>query len=106
MKINIKINLFIIFIMEFYMYKSICPGWIYGNYVDIKHMVVPENSQESEVKKKAKERSNAIYGVNNCNVELLQKFHMTIKPIKSYSALTTLTFHGNATIKSREIGLE
>jgi hypothetical protein len=77
------------------MYKSLCPGWLYGNNVDIKHIVVPENTEEKVVLKMAKKRANESYGINNCNVKLIQKYNMLIKPIKSYSTLTTLSFEEN-----------
>jgi hypothetical protein len=77
------------------MYKSLCPGWIYGNNVDIKHIVVPENTEEKDVLKMAKKRANESYGINNCSVKLIQKYNMLIKPIKSYSTLTTLSFEEN-----------
>lgn len=77
------------------MYKSLCPGWIYGNNVDIKHIVVPENTEEKVVLKMAKKRANESYGINSCNVKLIQKYNMLIKPVKSYSTLTTLSFEEN-----------
>ena len=34
--------------MDFYMYKSICSGWL-GDYSDIKHIVVLRDTDEEEV---------------------------------------------------------
>ena len=79
--------------MDFYMYKSICPGWIYGNNIDIKHMVVQENTDEKKVLKMAKKKMNEYYGINSCDAKLIQKYNMAIKPVKTYSTLSTMSFN-------------
>jgi len=84
------------------MYKHSCPRW-YGRENDIKHIVVPENTDEKNVKYQAKQISNAITGSKTCDIRLIQKYHMTIQPKKSYPSLTQLTFNGeNATYKINE----
>ncbi len=80
--------------MDFYMYKSTCPRW-YGEYTDIRHMVVPEKTNENEVVHRAAMNSNRASGSKACRIELLQKYFMSIEPKKSYVGLTGLQFHGN-----------
>jgi hypothetical protein len=77
--------------MDFYMYKSICPNiYWYGNTVNIRHIVVPENTSETDVVNMSRDRANAASGSRNCKVELLQKYFMSIEPKKSYVGLTGL----------------
>ena len=77
------------------MYRLSCNGWL-GTYSDIKHIVVPRNTHEKEVMFQAKKISENSNGGGDCNIQLLQKYHMMIEPKKSYPALTGLTFHGSA----------
>tara|TARA_Y100001936_G_C15658908_1_gene450243 strand:+ start:300 stop:581 length:282 start_codon:yes stop_codon:yes gene_type:complete len=81
--------------MDFYMYKSICSGWL-GDYSDIKHIVVLRDTDEEEVLKKAKLITENSGGGTKCDIQLLQKYHMMIEPKKSYPALTGFTFHGSS----------
>ena len=76
------------------MYKSSCPRW-YGTNVDIRHIVVPQKTEESEVAEKARKNSNYASGSKSCKIELLQKYFMSIEPKKSYVGLTGLQFDGN-----------
>jgi hypothetical protein len=78
--------------MDFYMYKYSCPRW-YGTENDIKHIVVPENTSESKVIYQAKNISNYLTGSKSCHIRLIQKYHMLIKPTKSYPSLTQMTFN-------------
>lgn len=78
--------------MDFYMYKSSCPRW-YGTEIDVDHIVVEENTPETDVKMQAKLLSNAITGSKTCDVKLIQKYHMVIEARKSYPSLTQL-IHG------------
>lgn len=85
--------------MDFYMYKSSCPRW-YQYYEDIRHIIVAKDTAEETVKEQARQASNILTGSSNCNIQLIQKYHMIIQPKKSYIALTHLTFHGNETAHS------
>ena len=76
------------------MYKSSCPRW-YGTNVDIRHIVVPQKTEEEHVVEKARINSNYASGSKSCKVELLQKYLMSIEPKKSYVGLTSLQFDGN-----------
>ena len=88
--------------MDFYMYKSICPRW-YAYVTDIRHIVVPEKMAEGKVIDLARNQSNNITGSGGCNIQLLQKYHMVIEPLKSYAALTGLTFHGKEVLSSKTV---
>ena len=88
--------------MDFYMYKSICPRW-YGYITNIRHIVVPEKMAENKVIDLAEKQSNNMTGSGDCNIQLLQKYHMLIEPLKSYAALTSLTFHGNEVLTPNTI---
>ena len=81
--------------MDFYMYRLSCDGWL-SNYSDIKHIVVSKNTHEKEVISRAKKISENRNSGGVCDIQLLQKYHMTIEPKKSYPALTGLTFHGSS----------
>ena len=81
--------------MDFYMYRSTCNGWL-GSYSDIKHIVVSRDTNENKVLEKAKAITETTTGKADCDIQLLQKYHMMIEPKKSYPALTGLTFHGSS----------
>ena len=77
------------------MYKSKCPNlYWYGKTENIRHIVVPEKTLESDVVKMPIDRPNAASGSTQCKVELLQKYFMSIEPKKSYVGLTSLQFDG------------
>lgn len=85
--------------MDFYMYKSVCPSWwSYGNRVDIRHVVVPENTDEDKVINMAKEKADIASGASTCKVQLLQKYLMSIEAKKSYVGLTSLQFDGDSIV--------
>jgi hypothetical protein len=87
--------------MDFYMYKSICPSWYsYGNRVDIRHVVVPQNTAEEKVVKLAKDKADYASGSSTCRVQLLQKYLMSIEAKKSYVGLTSLQFDGDSIVTS------
>jgi len=81
------------------MYKSVCPSWYsYGNRVDIRHLVVPQNTDEEKVINIAKEKANYASGASSCKVQLLQKYLMSIEAKKSYVGLTSLQFDGDSIV--------
>jgi hypothetical protein len=81
--------------MDFYMYKSVCPGRLYGNTIEIKHVVVPPNTEEHVVTELSTKKANSISGSSKCKVQLLQKYLMSIEATKSYVGLTSLQFDGD-----------
>ncbi len=84
--------------MDFYMYKSVCPGWFYGNNVDIRHVIVPHNTGELKVREMAIKKANIVSGSCDCKVQLLQKYVMSIEAKKSYMGLTSLKFDGDSVV--------
>jgi hypothetical protein len=84
--------------MDFYMYKSVCPGWLYGNSIDIRHVIVPHNTSELAVRNMARKKANNVIGSNDCKVQLLQKYVMSIEAKKSYMGLTSLKFDGDSVV--------
>ena len=80
------------------MYKSVCPGHFYGNNVDIRHIIVPQNTGELKVKEMATKKANYASGLKKCKVQLLQKYLMSIEAKKSYMGLTSLRFDGDSII--------
>ena len=80
--------------MDFYMYKSVCPGYYYGNNIDIRHIVVPQNTDEKKVIELSINKANNASKSNKCKVQLLQKYLMSIEAKKSYVGLTSLQFDG------------
>ena len=84
--------------MDFYMYKSMCPGYLYGKRTDIRHVVVPPNTQEHTVTEIAIKKANNISGTTKCKVQLLQKYLMSIEAKKSYVGLTSLQFDGDSVV--------
>ena len=90
--------------MDFYMYKSVCPGYLYGNNVDIRHVIVPQNTEEHKVTEMAEKKANNASGSSNCKVQLLQKYLMSIEAKKSYMGLTSLQFDGHTIVTQEEQG--
>ena len=81
------------------MYKSVCPSWYsYGNRVDIRHVVVPQNTAEEKVVNIATDKANYASGASTCKVQLLQKYLMSIEAKKSYVGLTSLQFDGDSIV--------
>ena len=76
--------------MDMYMYTYNCKRW-YGNVNGFKNLHVNTNIEdEKDVIKLAKKDANKFTGSKTCDVSLLQKFHVNIKPIKNYAALTSI----------------
>lgn len=80
------------------MYKSVCPGRFYGNNMDIRHVIVPQKTDEINVKEMAIQKANYASGSKECKVQLLQKYVMSIEAKKSYMGLTSLRFDGDSVI--------
>ena len=89
--------------MDFYMYKSVCPGRFYGNNMDIRHVIVPQKTDEINVKEIAIQKANYASGSKECKVQLLQKYVMSIEAKKSYMGLTSLRFDGDSVIMPGKI---
>ena len=77
--------------MDFYMYKYNCQRW-YGNVSDVRHLTVNDKTTEEEVKQIAEKHSKIFSGSKTCDIQLLQKYHMIVKPEKTYVSLTSLPF--------------
>ena len=80
------------------MYKSVCPGRFYGNNIDIRHVIVPQNTSELKVREMAIQKANYASGLKKCKVQLLQKYLMSIEAKKSFMGLTSLRFDGDSVI--------
>jgi len=89
--------------MDFYMYRAVCPGWLWGS-KDIRHLVVPRGTSEEQVQKDAEKITKQSTGNSACSVDLLQKYHMLIEPKKSYPALTGITFFGSGNSTNISVG--
>jgi hypothetical protein len=92
--------------MDFYMYKSMCPGKFYGNTTEIRHVVVPPNTEEHTVTELAIKKANTVSGSSKCKVQLLQKYLMSIEAKKSYVGLTSLQFDGDSVITQVDVDQE
>ena len=77
--------------MDFYMYKYICKRW-YGNVSDVRHITVNDTTTEDHVKKIATKHAKTLSGSQTCDIQLLQKYHMIVKPEKTYVSVTSLPF--------------
>jgi hypothetical protein len=77
--------------MDFYMYKYNCQRW-YGVVTDVRHMTVNDKTTEEKVKKIATIHAKSLSGSQTCDVQLLQKYHMIVKPVKTYVSVTSLPF--------------
>jgi len=83
-----KINLFNNY-MNIYMYKYKCPRW-YGIESGLRNVYLDETLNEGDIQQTAEKDANNYTGSKTCSISLLQQFHMTIKPIKNYAALTSI----------------
>ena len=89
--------------MDIYMYKYACPRW-WGVSRGLRNMNADSELDEKEVIKIAHEDANRYTGSKTCDVSLLQKFHVSITPIKNYAALASIPFSvpKNNTINDEE----
>ena len=78
-------------IMDVYMYKYNCPRW-WGYSQGLRNMNTGNITSEDEVVELAKQDANNYTGSKSCNISLLQKFHVTMKSVKNYAALTGIPF--------------
>ena len=77
--------------MDIYMYKYACPRW-WGTITGLRNMNTDSGLDEKEVINIAKSDANKYTGSQSCDISLLQKFHVSITPIKNYAALTSIPF--------------
>ena len=77
--------------MDIYMYKYACPRW-WGTITGLRNMNAESGLDEKEVIKIAKSDANKHTGSYSCDISLLQKFQVSITPIKNYAALTSIPF--------------
>lgn len=87
--------------LDVYLYKYNCPRW-YGIVSGLKNIVVDNEVTEDKILEIAKQNSNQYTGSKTCDVYLLQKFNTCIKPIKSYSSLSTIPFTLSSNFKEVE----
>ena len=73
------------------MYKYACPRW-WGTMEGLRNMNAESGLDEKEVIKIAGLDANKYTGSKSCDISLLQKFHVSITPIKNYAALTSIPF--------------
>jgi len=77
--------------MDYYMYKYVCKKW-YGQVKDVRHLAVKDQTPINQVKQNMIENSKKLSGSGTCNVFLLQKFHLEVKPLESYPSFTSISF--------------
>ena len=73
------------------MYKYVCNRW-YGKVNDVRHLAVKEQTPINQVKQTMINNSKKISGSGTCDVFLLQKFHLEVKPLESYPSFTSVSF--------------
>jgi hypothetical protein len=78
--------------MNVLMYQFKCPGQIYGNYNGIKNIHTNDNMSDEDTKNLAKRELKQEYGYENCSINLLIKYKLTIDSIKTYSDITKVPF--------------
>jgi hypothetical protein len=92
--------------LDVYLYKYNCPRW-YGNVSGLRNIVVDntilKTVSEDKILEIAKHNSNKYTGSKTCDVYLLQKFNTSIRPVKSYSSLSTIPFTLSSNFKEGEI---
>ena len=76
-----------------YSYKYKCPRW-YGYEKGVKNIFI-KNLDDSNIKEIATNEANEITGSKNCNIDLLNKFEISIKSIETYPSLTGIKFIDN-----------
>lgn len=79
------------YIMDFYMYKYNCKRW-YGIVTDVRHITVNDETTEDHVQKIVTNHAKILSGSKTCDIQLLQKYNMIIKPVKTYVSVTSLPF--------------
>ena len=78
--------------MNVLMYQFKCPGKIYGNYEGIRNIHTNEIVNDNETKNLAKKELKMEKGYENCSINLLVKYKLTIDSIKTYSDITKVPF--------------
>ena len=73
------------------MYKYSCPRW-WGTLQGLRNMNADNGLDDKAVIEIAHADANKYTGSKNCDISLLQKFHVSITPIKNYAALTSIPF--------------
>ena len=74
--------------MDYYMYKYICNRW-YGKTSDVRYLGVKESTPINQVKQQMTEHAKNISGSGTCNIFMLQKFHLIVKPVESFPSFTS-----------------
>lgn len=80
--------------MNTYMYKFKCEKW-YGFKEGLRNIHAENNTDEIDVEELARNDAKSFANSGNCDVALLQKFFVTVKPVKNYAALASIPFTVN-----------
>ena len=73
-----------------YSFKYSCPRW-YG-YEKGVHNIYIKDDLDEDVEKLAIKEANYISGSKSCNIQLLNKFRISINSIETYPSLTGINF--------------
>lgn len=71
---------------DIYLYRYLCRRW-WGPVSDLQLVHVPETT---ELLPTLQQHAMAMSGSQTCNVELLQKFQLSLKVVETYGNLATL----------------
>ena len=76
------------------MYKFKSEKW-YGHKEGLRNIHAEHTTSESDIEKLALTDAELFAKSDNCEIALLQKFFVTVKPIKNYAALASIPFTVN-----------
>ena len=81
-----------------YSYSYKCPRW-YGNVNGVNNIFVEDDQTEENVKDLAKNQMNTKTGSQTCDIQLLNKFDLVVKSVKTYPSLTCINIQKNQDMK-------
>jgi len=82
--------------MNVYMYKYNCKRW-YGDVTGLRNFHTHRDNNgkqhtDEDILKLVTEDAKKLSGSRTCDVDLLEKFYVTIKTEKNYAAITSIPF--------------
>jgi len=78
--------------MNAFMYQFKCPGQIFGNYEGVRNIYTDENLSENDTIAMAKKELRNEKSYENCSINLLVKYKLSIDSVKTYSNITKIPF--------------